>query len=83
MWSNPQLPMDLVTFTEKILNVKLQFLWSVGKNQSPTLIQFSCMEWNRTLDRGRNLKINPFTARFLKHVWPLYNIMRERVKVDS
>ena len=30
MWPNPQ-EMDLVTFTEEILNKKLHFLCSVGK----------------------------------------------------
>ena len=25
MWSNPEFPVDLVTFTEEILNVKLHF----------------------------------------------------------
>ena len=30
MWPNPQFPADLVTFTEKIRNVKLQFLCSAG-----------------------------------------------------
>ena len=29
MWSNPQFPADLVTFTEDILNGKLHFLCSV------------------------------------------------------
>ena len=29
MWSNPQFPADLVTFTEKILNGKRDFLFSV------------------------------------------------------
>ena len=43
MWPNPQLPADLVTFTEKILDGKLQILcsgyadditpYSVEKNQ--------------------------------------------------
>ena len=28
MWSNPQFPTDLVTFTEEILNGKLHFLCS-------------------------------------------------------
>ena len=28
MWPNPQETADLVTFTEEILNEKLQFLWS-------------------------------------------------------
>ena len=27
MWPNPQETADLVTFTEKILNAKLHFLW--------------------------------------------------------
>ena len=31
MWSNPQFPADLVTFTGEILNVKLHFLCSVTK----------------------------------------------------
>ena len=29
MWPNPQVPADLVTFTEEILNEKLHFLCSV------------------------------------------------------
>ena len=29
MWPNPQFPVDLVTFTEEILNGKLHFLCSV------------------------------------------------------
>ena len=28
MWSNPQFPADLVTFTGETLNGKLHFLWS-------------------------------------------------------
>ena len=28
MWSNPQFPVDLVTFNEEILNGKLQFFGS-------------------------------------------------------
>ena len=28
MWPNPQETADLVTFTEEIINGKLQFLWS-------------------------------------------------------
>ena len=28
MWPNPQDTVDLVTFTEKIIDVKLHFLWS-------------------------------------------------------
>ena len=30
MWSNPQSPADLVTYTEKILNGKFHFLCSAG-----------------------------------------------------
>ena len=30
MWSNPQFPIDLVTFTEEILNGKLHFLCGVS-----------------------------------------------------
>ena len=30
MWPNPQFPADLITFTEKILNRKLDFLCSAG-----------------------------------------------------
>ena len=29
MWSNPQFPEDLVTFTEEMLNGKVDFLFSV------------------------------------------------------
>ena len=29
MWPNPQFPVDYVTFTEEILNGKLQFFYSV------------------------------------------------------
>ena len=32
MWPNPQETVDLVTFTEEILNEKLTFLCSDGKN---------------------------------------------------
>ena len=31
MWPNPQLPADLVTFTEEFLNGKLHFLCNVSK----------------------------------------------------
>ena len=34
MWPNPQETVDLVTFTEDILNGKLHFLGSVGANLS-------------------------------------------------
>ena len=32
MWANLQFPADLATFTEEILNRKLDFLWSVWMN---------------------------------------------------
>ena len=36
MWSNPQFPVDLVTFTEEILNGKLHFLccdtWTLNRS---------------------------------------------------
>ena len=32
MWPNPQFPADLSTFTEEILNGKLNFLCSVNPN---------------------------------------------------
>ena len=32
MWPKPQIPADLVTFTEEILNGKLQFLCSAKSN---------------------------------------------------
>ena len=31
IWTNPQFPADLFTFTEEILNVKLHFLCSVRR----------------------------------------------------
>ena len=34
MWLNPQFPANLVTFTEEILNGKLQFLCSVTNNSA-------------------------------------------------
>ena len=34
MWPNPQFPVDLVTFTEEILDEKLHFFCSVGLKQS-------------------------------------------------
>ena len=51
MWSNPQFPVDLVTFTEDILNGKLQFLYSdssaifrqIFENQKMN------MTWNETI----------------------------------
>ena len=36
MWPNPQSPADLVTFTEEILNGKLQFLCSDSRPVSYT-----------------------------------------------
>ena len=33
MWPNLQIPADLVTLTEEILNGKLHFLYSVNQNQ--------------------------------------------------
>ena len=33
MWPNLQCPLDLITFTEEILNRKLHFLWSVNKRK--------------------------------------------------
>ena len=39
MWTNPQIPADLVTFTEEILNEKLHFLSSetLDWNVSPKI----------------------------------------------
>ena len=34
MWPNPQEKVDLVAFTEEILDGKLHFLWSVGPKYS-------------------------------------------------
>ena len=34
MWANPQEKVDLVAFTEEILDGKLHFLWSVGPKYS-------------------------------------------------
>ena len=36
MWPNPQFPVDLVAFTEEILNEKLHFLCSVD----PAIVYF-------------------------------------------
>ena len=43
MWSNPQFPADLATFTEEILNGKLHFLCSVTfyANKNTVLFRFS------------------------------------------
>ena len=38
MWPNPQFPPDLVTFTEKILNGKLHFLYNVDETLSPNML---------------------------------------------
>ena len=35
MWSNPQFPTNLVTFTEEFLTGKLHFLCSVNTNCAP------------------------------------------------
>ena len=37
MWANPQIPADLVTFTEEFLNAKLHFLCSVNREWSKVL----------------------------------------------
>ena len=46
MWPNPQFPVDLVTFTEEILNGKLHFLRSVTREnvgqKNPAVQQFLC-----------------------------------------
>ena len=42
MWPNPQLPPDLVTFTEELLNGKLHFLcnvFEVSNNNAMAFIQ--------------------------------------------
>ena len=36
MWSNPHFPADLVTFTEEILNGKLNFLYGDFHKKPPT-----------------------------------------------
>ena len=36
MWPSRQESVDLVTFTEKIFNGKLYFLWSVANNIIPS-----------------------------------------------
>ena len=46
MWSNPQLPADLFTFTDKVLNGKLHFLYSALLSQISKSIQFyNCTYW--------------------------------------
>ena len=35
MWPNLQEAVDLVTFTEEILNGKFNFLWSVNRHVAP------------------------------------------------
>ena len=35
MWTNPQFPADLVTFTEEILNGKFHFLCSAKIGENP------------------------------------------------
>ena len=35
MWPNPQLPADLLTFTDEILNGKLHFLCGVTSKPTP------------------------------------------------
>ena len=37
MWPNPQEPAGLVTFTEEILNGKLQFLYSVSYDKAKNM----------------------------------------------
>ena len=44
MWPNPQFPVDLVTFTEEILNGKLHF----------------CAVWNDFIDYTEDWEINHF-----------------------
>ena len=41
MWSNPQFPADLVTFTEEILNRNFHFLCSEGDAQGKILVNIS------------------------------------------
>ena len=48
MWPNLQIPADLVTFTEEILNGKLLFLFSVRK------LCKKCKEFNITLKGARD-----------------------------
>ena len=57
MWPNPQLPADLVTFTEEILNAKLQFLYSIWKWRFKNVgIRFKIISfqypWGKWLDGG-------------------------------
>ena len=39
MWPNPQVPADLVTFTEEILNEKLHFLCSEYVRNAPEVLK--------------------------------------------
>ena len=57
MWPNLQIPADLVTFSEEVLNRKLHFLWNAEKGQEepvvhPILIE-QVLEKLRLLNRGQ------------------------------
>ena len=45
MWPNPQLPTDLVIFTEKILNGKLHLLRSIAHNFVTPLLTWRRHKW--------------------------------------
>ena len=77
MWPNPQIPADLVTFTEEIHNGKLHFLCSVNgvfkvSNQTywklgvDILInQFSSWNWKKTLELQTFQQLYSTTSAYL------------------
>ena len=75
--------MDLVIFTEEILNRKLQFLFSAKFEDDPQEFSFLNMALHdpfNSVDQTYLKRLAIFSlADFLKYVWPFFNIFHERV----
>ena len=73
MWSNPQFPVDLVKFTEEILNGKLHFLCR-DKTSSICARQILCLDYSN-LEERRNISKLYMIAR--GHLFPVYGLENE------
>ena len=75
MWSNPQFPADLVTFTEEILNGKLHFLCSAEYLRKRTFLLL-CTPLN-------NKNSNTFTWKSFSILLSLSLIITKLSKIED
>ena len=61
----------------KICSISITLFQHFYKDENAEVLILSCIKWLNILLKSCGVH----TARFLKYVWPFYNIMYERVKV--